>query len=97
MVLGAELDRPDRALDGIRIDFDAAVLEKETKPLPMAQRVADRLGESGFGRDARELAFQPCLHGLDQRPALGLADPGALIGRAAADARFDLVELGNPP
>jgi hypothetical protein len=66
---------------------NAAVFEKETEPLPMAHRVSDRLGESGFSRDAREPVFQPCLHGLDQRPALGLADLGALIRRAAADAR----------
>jgi hypothetical protein len=55
MVLGAELDRPDGALDGIGVDFDAAVVEEEAKPLPMAQRVTDRLSEGGFGREAAEL------------------------------------------
>src|SRR5215831_11352335 len=97
MVFGAELDRPDRALDGIRVDFDAAVLEEEAEPLPVAQCIAARVGERGFGRDVRERAFQPCLYGFDQRPALGLADLGALIGRTAANARLDLVEFGDPP
>src|ERR1700719_2174780 len=32
MVLGAQLDRPDGALDGIRIDLDAPVFEEQTEP-----------------------------------------------------------------
>src|ERR1700756_1715273 len=97
VVLGAELDWSDGALDGVGVDFDPAVLEEEAEPLPVAQCIADRVGEGGFGRDARELLLQPCLHGLDQRPALGWAGPGALMGRAAVDARLDLVEFGDPP
>src|SRR6266446_5334806 len=76
MVLGAQLDRPDGALDGIRINLDAPVFEEHTEPLPMAQRIAD---------------------GVGQWCAPGLADAGPVIGRAAADARLDLVEFGDPP
>src|SRR5882672_5728972 len=97
MVLGAQLDRPDGALDGIRIDLDAPVFEEQTEPLPMAQRIADRLGQVGFGRNAGEFLLEPGLHGVDQWCAPGLADAGPVIGRAAADARLDLVEFGDPP
>jgi hypothetical protein len=62
----------------------------------MAQRVADRLGEGRFGRDVRDLTVEPALHGADQRPALGLADAGSVIGQATVDARLDVVELGDP-
>jgi hypothetical protein len=41
----APLDRPDGALDGVRIDFDAAIFEELAEPLPVAQRIADRHGE----------------------------------------------------
>jgi hypothetical protein len=41
------------------VDYDAAVFEKETERLPMAQRVAGRLGEGGFGRDTRERLLAP--------------------------------------
>src|SRR6266436_4562993 len=97
MVLGAQLDRPDGALDGIRINLDAPVFEEHTEPLPMAQRIADRLGQVGFGRNAGEFLLEPGLHGVDQWCAPGLAEAGPVIGRAAADARLDLVEFGDPP
>jgi hypothetical protein len=97
VVLGAELDRPDRAFDGVRVDFDAAIVEEATEPLPVAQCVADRLGKRRLGRDARELGVEPRLQSVYQRPAVGLADAGPLLGWTAADARLDLVELGNPP
>ena len=96
MVLGAELDRPDRALDGIGVDFDAPICEEQAEPLPVTQRIADRFGEGRFGRDAPELGFEPAVHRVDQRSALRLADAGPFIGRAAADARLDLIEFGDP-
>jgi integrase len=58
-----------KVLDAPPEHTDAAVLEEEAKPLPVAKRIADRLGEGGFGRDAGEFLLQTRLHGLDHRPA----------------------------
>ena len=51
-------------------------------------------GEPGYN-DCPRLGTKPL--GADQRPALGLADAGSVIGQATADARLDAVELGDPP
>src|SRR5882762_5653477 len=97
MVLGAQLDRPDGALDGIRIDLDAPVFEEHTEPLPMAQRISDRLGQVGFrwflapsliGRMVRSTVFES----ISTRPSLRNT-PSPFQWRSAyriASARLDL-------
>jgi hypothetical protein len=43
MVFTAERDRPDRALDGIVVELDAAVIDKAAEGLPAREGVADCL------------------------------------------------------
>ena len=50
-VLAIESDGPDRTLDRVGVDFDAAVVEEPREALPMRQRIADRLGELAFPAD----------------------------------------------
>lgn len=45
VVLAAERDRADRALDDIGVDLDAAVVEEASEPVPARERVADRRGD----------------------------------------------------
>src|ERR1700737_2255808 len=45
MVLAAERDRSDGALDRVVIELDAAVVEEAGERRPSGERVADRLGQ----------------------------------------------------
>ena len=42
-----------------------------------------------------EFLLEPGLHGFEQRLGFGLPDMPPLVGRAAADARLDGVDLGD--
>jgi len=44
-VLAVQRDRPDRPLDRVGVELDAAVVEKADEALPACQGVADRLGQ----------------------------------------------------
>ena len=59
VVLAAERDRTDRALDDIGVDLDAAVVEEAGAPVPARERVAARRGDSRLAGDGGELGFQP--------------------------------------
>ena len=54
-VLPAEGDRPDGSLDDVRVQLDPAILEEQDQTLPVAQGVADRLGQGGAPRDPPQL------------------------------------------
>ena len=45
MILPSESDRPNRALDGVGVQFDAAVVQEAGQTMPARQRVPDRSGE----------------------------------------------------
>jgi hypothetical protein len=64
MILAAERDGTDGALDGIVVDFDAAVVEVEAKRRPARKRVADRFGELAAPGNAGEFGFEPGLERL---------------------------------
>jgi hypothetical protein len=51
VIFAAELNRPDGALDGVGIGFDAAVLEKQTEPQPgqPGEPGRRRVGRCGVG------------------------------------------------
>ena len=61
MVLAAERDRPDGALDRIGVELDSTIVEEAREGLPPAKRVPDGIGERTAGRDQAELCLKPCL------------------------------------
>src|SRR6267154_5856189 len=61
VVLATERDRADAALDGIGVEFDAAIIEEAAKCAPAGQGVADRIGQTAAGRDEGELRREPGL------------------------------------
>src|SRR5258707_14492594 len=65
VVLAAERDRADDALDRIGIEFDAAVIEEAAKCAPADQGIADRIGQTAAGRGKSELRIEPGLHRRD--------------------------------
>ena len=96
-VLAVERDGPDGSLDDVGVHLDTAVFEGEVEPLPSGQRVADRLGQLALLADVIELRLEPCLQGLDDRPAALLAHPPALIGGLAADVGLHGIERRDAP
>src|SRR6516165_7741846 len=95
MVLAAERDRSDGALDRVVIELDAAVIEKAGERHPSGERVADRLSQPAVPGNSAELLFEPDLHRRDQRSRLDVAHVSAVLIRAAADALLDRIERGD--
>lgn len=56
-VLAIEGQRPDRPLDGVGVQLDAAIIQEQRQSGPAGQRVADGVGELALGADLTE----PCL------------------------------------
>jgi hypothetical protein len=96
VVLGTQLDGPDRALDRVRVDFDETVFKEDTEPFPMAQRVAGCIGECVMS-PRRARAPAPAMSSRP-RPAADSRPGGFRRGNlAGANARLDLVGLCDPP
>jgi hypothetical protein len=95
-ILAPQGDWPDRPLDDVGVELDPALLQEQRQSLPVAQGVADRLGQAGAPRDPRQLGSEPRVQGFHQRPATLLPDRTPLLGRAAADLRLDGIELADP-
>ena len=72
-ILPGQSQRPDRSLDGIGVEFGAAVIEEEAQARPPRECIADGFGELRLLADQTELLPRPSLHGLKDRPALFLA------------------------
>ena len=49
MILPSESNRPNRALDGVGVQIDAAVVQEAGQTMPARQRVPDRFGECAAG------------------------------------------------
>ena len=65
-VLARDGLRADRALDGIVVDVEPAIVEEALERGAPAYSVADRVGEFGFARDALELGL-PSHRGIEHR------------------------------
>jgi hypothetical protein len=66
MIFAPERHGSDSALDGVGIEFDAAVVEKAAKRRPAHETIADCLGQSPLGRHAAELSLKPGFHGIGE-------------------------------
>src|SRR6187431_1978268 len=95
VVLAAERDRADRALDDIGVDLDAAVVEEAGEPVPARERVADRPGDGRLAGDGGELGFQPQTQSIDERLAAPLPRLAAFVGGQAANVGFDGIERSD--
>lgn len=95
-VLSAQRDRPDGTLDGVGIQFQTAIIQEQYQPLPVVQRVTDRLGQRGPAGDMGECLVQPDMHRVGQRPALLLTDPLTVFGGLAAQVYFNRVKCRDP-
>ena len=61
VILAAERDGTDCALDDVGVEFDAAIIEEAAENLPAAQGVADSVGEAAARRGLSELPV-PSFH-----------------------------------
>ena len=95
VVLSAQSDRPDGALDDVVVELDAAIVEEAAEALPARQRVADRLGDLGLARYQAKLTLEPGLERLEDRLAAQLAHAASLLRRLVAARRLDGIERSN--
>ena len=63
----------DGALDGVVVEFDAAVFDEARQALPARQGVSDGLGKLAFLADQTEFYAQPRLERGDHRAMRRLA------------------------
>jgi hypothetical protein len=85
--LAIEGQGTDSAFEGVRIDLDATILEKEAESRPAYEGATDRLDELGLLADEREFPARPRLERLDQRARSFLTDrtvPARLTGALAS-------------
>ena len=73
--------RSDAALDGAGAQLDAPVVQEAAKPVPMAQCVADSLGETVSAADLAGPHFEVAAQVADKRAAALLPCGTACIGR----------------
>jgi hypothetical protein len=93
MILAPEGDRTDRALDGVRVELDAAILEEASQRRPVSQSVPDRIREWAALWDQHQLLIEPGLEVFDERSGFGAADFTPFIGRLPPDLLLDAIEL----
>jgi|SRR6266567_3119151 len=70
MVLAAEGDGADGALDRIVVDIDAAVREKAPQTLPVLEPVAHRFGDGGLAVPLHYLRWPKIMSSPPGRPIL---------------------------
>ena len=95
-VLAIEDDRADGALDDVRVELDAAVVEEADEPFPVVQTIAELLGDPRLAGDARQLMLKPWPKRHDKRFALHLTHATTLVRAQASDRLLDRIELGDP-
>jgi hypothetical protein len=90
-ILAIQRQRADGTLDDVAVELDAPVLEEEAKAGPAREGIADRVGKLGLLADERELAAEPWLERLEQRPRALLTDRPAFVRRTSPDLVLDPV------
>jgi hypothetical protein len=59
MVLAPQRHGSDRALDGIVVELDTAVVQEVTEGRPAGKGIADRFGKTTAARNATKLGLEP--------------------------------------
>ena len=96
MILPSESNRSNRALDGVGVQFDAAVVQEAGQTMPARQRVPDRFGERAASRQQRKLRLEPGAQGVDDRLGARATNRKPLRRRLTVSVRFDGVEFADP-
>lgn len=96
IVLASQRYGPDRALDGVGIALDTAVVEEPDEPDAAYECITDRLGQLAALQDARELRFEPRLDRIDQRRCYNAPQSKPLSGSNAFSLCLDRIEFGDP-
>ncbi len=73
-ILAIESQRPDRPLDGVGVQLDAAIIQEQRQSGPAGQGVADGVSELALGADLVKPRFQLMAQIIDD-------DTGALVGK----------------
>lgn len=79
-ILSGQYNRPDGSLDGVPIQFPAAIIQKEGQACPVIERTAHGLCQTRTTGHANELWGEPGMHRLNQwfTAPLRRDDPGQL-------------------
>ena len=96
-VLASERDDAQRALGGVVVDLDGAVVEIACKRDPTRERVANRSGHLALGREGLKHLIKPCAKLFHHRPGTSLSDWVSDLWRASAHLFFDGVEQADAP
>ncbi len=96
VVLAAEGDGADGALDRIGVELDAAIVQEASQAVPARECIADRFSERAAAGDQAELRIEPDVQRVDDRFGEGPAFGKTVVRRLAADARLDRIELADP-
>ena len=91
-VLSCHYNRPDGPLDGVRIQFQVAIFQKEDQPGPLIERIAHGVSQTGTTGDAGDLLSEPDVHRLNERPTALLTCQAAIFGGLAADIGLNSIE-----
>ena len=91
-VLPVDRDWAHRALDDVRVDLDAPVVEEAPEAVAMTDAVAHGRGQRRASGQAAQLLIEPVMQGFHQRSRARPADRAALVGAAAADLVLDGIE-----
>src|SRR5512147_2050244 len=94
-IFPAEGDAADGVFGAVVVDLEPAVVDEAGERRPVAERVAERLGQSALRRQAAELRREPPVQCSQQRLGPFLPDLPPEVGRPAADRHLDPVELGD--
>ena len=94
-IFPVERDGADGALDGVVVEFDAAIVDEARQAFPAQQDVADGFGEFALLTDKTKFCPQPGFEGIDEGTAFLLPDGATFVGAAAPDVLLDGIEPGD--
>jgi hypothetical protein len=96
MIFSSQSNRTDRALDGVGVQFDAAIMQEARQTVPTRERVADRFGKRAVAWYKRKLRFKPDAQSIDDWLRTAVASRELVLRRLTANVDLDGIELANP-
>jgi hypothetical protein len=93
MIFSSQSNRTDRALNRVRVQLDAAVVQEAGQTVPAR---SGSLGQGAASRQQREPRFEPDPHGLDDGLRAIAASREPMRKRLTANVGFDGIEFAAP-